>query len=220
MKTTILLLVTLALAGNLPAVSLYQIDTFDADTASWNNNAGTTSTADTGLTGGAYLEVTSSGTGGRGSRLVTFNSGQWTGDYLTAGIQAFNFDALSAGLDPLNLRFAFDGPGGWFITTNVLLPNSTSVSTLESFSFSIVPSEVTATGSTGTGSYADTFSNVTEFEILAAENIPNEGPGGNLTGDQINAVLWIDNLQAVPEPSVLAISAIAVFSFAARRRRS
>ena len=200
-------------------MTLFQIDTFDSGTASWGNNGGTTSNQDTGLVGGPYLQVTTTGGGGGGSRLVSFNSDQWTGDYLAAGVTSFNFDALNGGNDPLDLRFAFDGPGGWFVTSSSLLDNSTSVSSLQSLSFSIAPEDVIAAGFSGTGNYTDTFSNVTEFEILAATDIPEEGPNGNLAGDQIDAALWIDNIQAVPEPSVVAISAMALLGFLARRRR-
>ncbi|MGJ8726019.1 MAG: hypothetical protein ACSHYB_15800 [Roseibacillus sp.] len=219
MKLQNLSIAAIILTSNAGAVTLNQIDTFDSGLAAWGNNAGSTSVQDTGLAGGSYLQVTSSGGGGRGSRLATFNSSQWTGDYLTSGVTGFNLDALNGGTDSLNLRFAFDGPGGWFITSSALLANSTSISDLQSFSFSIEPGDVSAAGSSGTGIYADTFSNVTEFEILAAASIPGEGGGGNLTGDQIDATLWIDNIQAIPEPSVAVISTIALLGFAIRRRR-
>ena len=219
MRIKTLFIAVVALSHNASAVTLSQIDTFDAGVSSWDNNGGTTSTQDTGLAGGSYLQVAATGGGGQGSRLATFNSDQWTGDYLTVGVASFEFDALNDGADPLNLRFAFDGPGGWFITSSILLPTSNTQSDLQSFTFSIAPGDVTAAGSTGTGIYADTFFNVTEFELLAAEGIPSEGGGGNLSGDPISATLWIDNIQAVPEPNLTTISAIVILAFAGRRRR-
>ncbi|PWB73274.1 MAG: hypothetical protein C3F15_10055, partial [Holophagae bacterium] len=84
---------TLAMATAVPAwaVDPLQVDDFeDGTTMGWEEGAPSpnppVNVADGGPggAGDAYLENTSSGGTGAGSRMVMFNNAQWTGDYVAA----------------------------------------------------------------------------------------------------------------------------------------
>jgi hypothetical protein len=95
-----------------------QVNTFENGTVeSWNNGVGNPSATlmnvSTGGPAGVndnYLKLTSTGTGGVGSRLVTLNRDPpWTGSYATAGVTKIEMDFLhlsSPGNGTLSMRVA------------------------------------------------------------------------------------------------------------------
>lgn len=56
--------------------------------------------------GDAYLQITSVSGNGPGTRLVVFNSTQWAGDYMAAGITAISMDVDNLGATDLELRLS------------------------------------------------------------------------------------------------------------------
>src|SRR5689334_17209536 len=102
-------------------VHVGQIDTFgNGTTQNWATgllgapNPVPPENVSSGGPGGAgdnFLLLQSIGGLGAGSRLTVINfSGQWAGDYLTAGINAIAFDAINLGSTPLALRLLFENP--------------------------------------------------------------------------------------------------------------
>jgi hypothetical protein len=167
-----------------------------------------------------YMSHLSDGGGASGKWLMWSDESQWRGDYLSAGVTAISLWAnVSAGSNPVSMRIAFDGPGGWFASS------AQSVGTgWANYAFTLAPANfnhVTASG--GSGLFADTFSGVTRFEILAGTGAVSYRSGGDIVqaGNSVNTIL-LDNISAVPEPSTCAplfVGAAGACAFALRRAR-
>ncbi|BCX47994.1 hypothetical protein HAHE_19020 [Haloferula helveola] len=192
------------------AVVLFQLETFDSPT-NWTSGAQnpsppviTFNTGPTG-TGDSSLQITSSPGSGPGSRLIAYNEVDWAGDYLGAGIHALTMDLRNQSSISSYIRVAVNGPGGWFVTPAQELGR---FSTWTSASFDLTPGSLIDVGGSDA---AATLGNVTEIRILHSTTDSFRGETGLRT-------LRVDNIQAVPEPSVglLALGA-ALFSF--RRRK-
>ena len=205
-----------------PAATLFQVDDFSSGVAGWAEGGPSPNpplVADTGLSGGPYLRNDSAGGGGPGSRLVMWNDSQWTGDFIGAGVDAISFDALSTGLAPVDFRFAFDGPGGWFYTESIRIDDFASGPDLTSFLLPITSADLTH-ASGGSGVYADTMSGVTRMEIISSTGAPRTGVTPDvLRGDAIDATLLVDNIRAIPEPGSLSLLLASLVIAAGRRRR-
>ena len=81
------------------ALSIGQIDDFqDNTTQNWTNGGDgappvlNIPNGGPGGMGDHYIQVTSNGGGGPGSRLTTFNRDQWLGDYISAGVTGIEMD--------------------------------------------------------------------------------------------------------------------------------
>lgn len=164
------------------------------------------------------LQVTSSGddtgTITAGSKLVVMNWAQWTGDYLTAGVQMIAADVNNVGSTDLNLRLAFRGPGlifrYWASSASIPLPAGSGWQTVV---FPIAPSDLTAAFEDGGDDVYATLADVAELRLLSAAN-------PNYRGDTIEAQLLVDNIIALPEPSrsVLLAAGLATLLILARWR--
>ncbi|WP_457651966.1 T9SS type A sorting domain-containing protein [Rhodocaloribacter sp.] len=105
-------LIVLVTFGTLWALTAGQTDDFeDGTTQGWRvGSAGApsppTNISDGGPLGAgdAYVEYTSTGTGGPGSKMTFFNDTQWTGDYITAGVKAIRMHVNNLGATDLDLR--------------------------------------------------------------------------------------------------------------------
>src|SRR5687768_4371857 len=98
------------------AVTVGQIDTFqDGTTENWFAGGGPfgavppvpPTNIPTGGPGGStdrYLHIAATGGSGAGSRLTAINGTQWTGNYLTAGVNAISIDVNNLGTTDLSLR--------------------------------------------------------------------------------------------------------------------
>lgn len=132
-----------------------------------------------------YLQLTSSGGAGAGSKLVVINSAQWTGDFLSAGVQYVNMYIKNLGNTTLNLRIALRGPGGDFWSVNpVLIAPLTDWQMIE---FSIQPSDMT-----GGTNLISTLSGITAVRILSSLS-------GGIVGDAIIAQIGLDNITATAQ---------------------
>ena len=107
------------------AIVVGQTDTFEnGTTQGWISGAVNPHPPVNIATGGPqgagdhFLKVTSSGGFGAGSKLVTFNTTQWIGNYTTAGIVAIGMDLNNLGNTDLVIRLALNGPGGEIATLN------------------------------------------------------------------------------------------------------
>ncbi len=106
-------LIVLVTFGTLWAITAGQVDDFeDGTTQSWTiGNVGgapfpPVNVPDGGPlgTGDAYVEYTSTGTNGAGSKMTMFNTNQWVGDYVTAGVTGFRVHLNNLGSNDLELR--------------------------------------------------------------------------------------------------------------------
>jgi hypothetical protein len=114
------------------------------------------------------------------------NSTQWTGDYIAAGITALTMDIKNFGGTNLNMRIAFEGPGGNFWSINPIAVSASS-------DWQLITFPVQAANLTGGTNVSTTLAGVTEVRIL-------HSVAGGFKGDAIVAQIGLDNITAVTEP--------------------
>jgi hypothetical protein len=206
---------------------LGQIDTFqDGTTQGWGigvrgGSGGPVNVATGGPDGAGdrFLQATSTGGPRADGRLTVFNTSQWAGDYLTAGVNAIEMDLKNFGTSDLFIRVAqksgtlMNSPG--FVTTDAFdLPADGQ---WHHVLFLLGADSLTEVGSS-TLTLAALLSNVAELRII-------ESAKPALNGDVIAARIGIDNIRAtvIPEPStmVLLLTGCGFFGAARllRRRR-
>jgi hypothetical protein len=213
-------LAVLVLAAAQPATAVVagQVDDFqDGTTQNWF--VGATGPFDpanvpdggpAGL-GDAFLELTAIGGGGAGSRLTVINATQWTGDYTSAGVTEISMEVNNLGTTDLALRLFFadlaDNPGGAPNSAVSTLPVSVPAgSGWTSVSFPISAGDLTAFH----GDPATALAAVAEVRIF-------HNPSATYPGPPIQAVLGVDDIQAVPEPAAALLSAAALAGLAGLR---
>lgn len=200
---------TLALSP-VYAVTIGQTDDFeDGTTMGWHVGAGghpaPPANVDTGGPAGAgdaFLQLTALGGSGSGSKLAAFNTAQWMGDYITAGITHITMSVNNLGsADDLDLRllfinFAGGPPANIAITDAVHLPVGSG---WQNVSFDIRPAALTVLLGTAQGA----LSNVEELRIFhnpdADYPLPPNGPPA------VTALVGVDNIQAAPEPASILL---------------
>jgi PEP-CTERM motif len=202
------LVIGVALAHSLSAVTIGQIDTFESGTTEgWVAGGGPNgqnppvppfvqSTGGPTGTDDAFLVITSGGVFGPGSRLTAFNIfGQWAGNYLTNGVGAIAMDLINLGQTELTIRLNFENPfaGGDFAVTNTAITLDVG-SGWTHVLFPIGLGQHTAVGGTVSGALANT-------SVLRIMHAPGDDP------DAIAGVLGVDNITAaVPEPGTIAMT--------------
>ena len=217
---TLSALVLLSFVGPAGAIALGQLDDFqDGTTALWTNGGGIALPVVNIATGGPagagdrYIQVTA--TSQTAPRLTTFNRNQWLGDYIAAGVTAIEFDLINQGSVTLSIRLAFktdtsQASSGYLSLPVILAPGSG----WQHFSISITAANLTALF--GPAAYNTFFQNgFAELRII------NEAGSLNLNGDPVVGQLGIDNIRAVPEPTItmLALGGLLVIGGRLLRRR-
>jgi hypothetical protein len=213
-----------------------QVDTFeDGTTQGWLINLlgmnppppeALPANISTGGPGGAddnYLQLTSLGGTGAGSRLSVLNlDARWTGDYLAAGINAITMDLINLGINDLALRLVFEDPtvgpptNVAFSTDAVLLPAGGGWTRV---TFLIDPGSLTA----GLGDITAALTGTTAIRLYHSPT-PNF-PNPVFPIPAVVAQLGVDNIRAaaVPEPVTFVLAGISLAGLAAgaiRRRQS
>ena len=176
------------------AVSVGQTDDFqDGTTQGWGSGFPNPNPPVNIATGGPlgagdrYLEISANGGVGAGSRLIAFNTTQWSGDYATPSINLITAELNNLSATPLTMRLAIDGAGGKFSSTvGVALPAFSGWTPVE-FGFSA--SNFTA--SVGGLDINATLSSVSVLRILH-----NTVPDFN-AGPSVLATLGVDNITAL-----------------------
>jgi hypothetical protein len=197
-------------AAPAQAVSLGQVDDFQAGTTQgWGGGSLTTNIGTGGPTGAGdrYLQI-SAASGRLGANVLA----PWNGDYTAAGVSALSFDLNNFGPDPVALRITLFGAGGAFTTTSavVLAPGSGWVTVV----FGLGAADLTLTQ--GIGTLADTLANANTL-LIRHDSDPISPPGQS---NPVTATLGIDNVTAVPEPGTAGLLATGLAALAAGGRRS
>ena len=209
----------LALSCSAQAIVVGQLDDFqDGTTQNWTNGGIQGVPPVVNLDGGPagsgdrFIQVTSIGGQGAGNRLTVFNRDQWLGDYIDQGITSIELDLRNFSDVQLSIRIAFKqeiGPAvpGYVSQAFILAPNSGWVHAVFSLSMAaMIPIDSPV-------DYNTFFSgNFQEVRIINSIN-------PDLNGDPIAAQIGIDNIHAVPEPSVLALTALGVLPLVLSIRR-
>jgi hypothetical protein len=195
--------VALALSAT-PAVATIvfgQVDDFeDGTTMNWAGGPGQSNIPSGGPAGAGdnYLQIVSTGGGGPGSKMGSFNDNQWTGDYTTAGVTSIDADIRNFGTTgALHLRLLLFGDGGNFTSTIPFVV--TNDGAWHDAVFPITPADLTAVD--GGFDVAATLANITRFLIRHQPGAP-DGVGGS---PSIVGVMGMDNVTALPEPGTLGL---------------
>ena len=160
-----------------------------------------------------------------GARMTAFNFlGQWSGDYIGAGISRITMDANNLGPNPLELRLLFLDLVDPFVPMPVVanIAVSTvglalaSASGWTSLSFDISPTDLTPLFLT---SAVDALMNTDVLRIYhhSDDSFPAAGAGGSGI-DPVEAILGLDNITAVPVPPAMVLFVSGIAGLLARRR--
>ena len=231
MKLTLVALILLVLAAAFVApasgLTLGQFDDFeDGTTQNWTvgllgapHPAPPANIADGGPDGAGdnFLQLTSIGGGGPGSRLTALNLGQWAGDYIASGVQYLGMDLRNQGSTDLALRLLLSDPVAGPPGNAAFSTDAISLSAGGDWTrvyFAVDPSVFTAL----VGNAHDAFSGATELRIFhsASASYPPEPIAALLGVDNITALAAVP---AVPEPSTWSLFAASVGMLALLRRR-
>ena len=135
--------------------------------------------------GDAYLENTSVGGSGAGSKMIMFNNAQWTGDYNVLGPWlAIRAHMANFGTQILDMRVAVEGANGaWFASsTSMAIPAD---GMWYEVVFDLTESDMVLVG--GSGTLDSVLDDVVEMRILSSV-------APDWRGDSIQGVLGVDNI--------------------------
>ena len=201
------------------AITAGQIDDFqDGTTQNWLGIP-PTNAPDSGPNGmGDHaLSATSSGGGGPGSRLVTFNnSSAWTGDWTANGVTRIQLDVFNPNAFELTIRLAIAGPGGFgpFGSGDVHVTDGVVVnadSQWHALAFDVAAADFTSLNS---GDSATALADVSQFRIL-------HNASASWLGETVAGTFLLDNITAIPEPATatLALGSLAIALLTRKPRR-
>lgn len=204
---------------------LGQVDTFaDGTTQGWRAGGGPgggvpplppshMSSGGPGGVGDGYLLLQSLGSDGPGSRLTAFNTDQWAGDYVTAGITTLVMDVRNFGMTDLQLRLAlFNGPP---LTAPTEVGITSTQLVAAGGDWTRISFRIDAAGLTMLlGSADDLLRSVTELRLF-------HGPDPAFPPPAVAAALGVDNITAtqasVPEPGIAVSLAMGLVAVVTRR---
>jgi len=182
------------------AVAFGQLDDFQGgETLGWQQGAQSPQPPSIVSSGGpngagdAYLQNISVGGSGPGSKQIMFNTSQWLGDFISAGVTRIDAEMANFGNTPLAMRLSIQGgsDGTEVSSTNaVALPADRGV-------WHAVQFDLTAAGLTsiaGTSSLSQVLSDVTTFRLLSVAR----GPASR--GDTLASTLGVDDIRALTVP--------------------
>lgn len=182
------------------AITAGQLDDFeDGTTAGWSEGAFSTNPPVNVGTGGPdgaldnYVSNTSNGEFlSPGGRMTMFNTAQWTGDFVSAGISSIQMRLANFGTTPLAIRIAFEGAITQISSTNAFnLPPDGSWYTA---TFGLGPGDLSVVG--GAATVNAVLADVTMMRILSRSG----GPGWQ--GDEIAGVMGVDRVLAMVPSAV------------------
>lgn len=165
--------------------------------------------------GDNYLQLTSVGGLGAGSKLAVLNLAQWAGNYAAAGVTGLSVDVRNFGPTTVALRLLLENPKGaaptdLAITTPVILPPGGPWTPV---SFSLLPGDLKLLQ----GNVDVLLGGVTALRFF-------HGGADAFPGESLIAQIGIDNVRAlgaqrVAEPGSLALLTLSLAGGALLRRR-
>jgi hypothetical protein len=222
-------LVVIAIACQLRAdPAPGQIDTFQDGTArNWFTGGGPSgqpatppaviSTGGPGGAGDAFMSLIALGGNGPRSRLTVANSTQWAGNYVAAGVTLIEMDVNNRGTNDLSLRIGVadtspTGPQNAAFTTSAIFLPAGSGWVHVSFPFA----QTDLTPLIGNAQAALAAAASLHLYHSPSPNFPN--PVNPIPA--IVADLGVDNIRAVPEPSIAwaCLMVSALYASHCRRR--
>jgi hypothetical protein len=202
--TTALLLAT-CLAAQALAITLNQVDDFEDGTEmGWRESSFSPNPPSNVASGGPggvednYLQNISAGEF-EGSRMIMFNTTQWSGNYLAAGVERITADMANLGSTDLAMRVALakgTSPqfATWYVSADpVNLPASSGWTQA---SFGLSEDDLICINACGVSTLEDVLANVDMVRLLSA-TMPR------FQGDQIAATLGVDNISALEAMEVV-----------------
>ena len=152
--------------------------------------------------GDRYLQLLSFGGFSADSKMIMFNTAQWTGNYNTAGVNRITAQMANFGTTILYMRIAFRS------STGNLFGSSTAAMLPADGVWRAVTFDLTESGMTnisGTQTMAEALNSISEMRILSAIG----GPAFN--GDTMAGALGLDNLRAEVIPITVPVITEFVF---------
>jgi hypothetical protein len=198
----------LSLADRVVAVSLGMVDDFQAGTtAGWGGGAPAAIVPNVGPTGAGDNALSITATTGR---VAIVNTAQWTGDYGAAGVTKILVDVRHQNTFPLQLRLGLasgavgsGGAGDTYVSAvAVPAPNDGQ---WHRVALSLAPADFVphTANSNPSPNAAAALANVSHLRIL-------HNPVANFLGANGPATLFLDNIQTIPEPTALVLTACAI----------
>jgi len=178
-----------------------QVDTFENGTLqSWQAgnpvNPNPPTNVATGGPAGAddnFLRIRSHGSFGAGGKLVVFNENQWSGNYLSAAVNAIQMQVNNLGTTNLVLRLILED-GNHFQSLTTFAPvNVAPGSGWNTVSFSLAAANMRG------GTYNTVMGSVTELNLVHSSSVISD----RSAAPNIAAQLGIDNITAVAGPPAL-----------------
>ena len=167
------------------------------------------------------LQLTSDGGSGEGSRLVIYNQHQWAGDYVAVGVGGIRMKVKNVGDTDLVLRLAMKSADDLTFLATTKAAAVSAGSAWQIAVFSIEPEDLTIVE--GTGDPTSVLENVVTLRLMHAPE-PAWSGKSEPPVPAIAAQLLVDDIEAVPEPTLAWLQLTALSSLLAilrlRRRRS
>lgn len=207
-KTLCLLPALLAATLACGQITLSSIDTFATNAEGWvTGQPSTYPTQNAGLSHdgvSGYLFHDSDSVSSGGKWLTWNTSSDWIGDYISAGVTSVSFWANNQSGADRFFWIEFTGPGGSFLSSAFTLPGDGNWA---SYTLDLSSTSYFA-GSGGTQVWADTFGAVSRISMSAddADALTYESGGPMIVKPTTSTTtIFIDDLMAVPEPSLLGL---------------
>lgn len=184
-------LAALAVPVVASAIVLGQTDDFEGGTTQAWRHGGPSPVPPTNVASGgpqgagdAYLRVVALGSVSPGGRLVAFNTQQWTGDYIGAGIDVIRADVKNPDGSALPLRVGFESTTTRYVSTDpFLIPGDGA--------WHEVLFDLTQMSNVGGGAtLEEVLADVRTARLISAADAPA------WQGDPVAAEFGIDNIEA------------------------
>jgi hypothetical protein len=194
------LLLPMCLCSQVSAITLNQVDDFEDGTEmEWregfspNPPTNEASGGPAGLDDNFLQNVSLGGEGFEGTRMIMFNTAQWSGDYLAAGVERIAADMANLGSTELSMRIALaKGTSAqfatWYVSADPLILPEDSGWTEGNFGLSA--DDLVCVNACAVATLEEVLANVDILRILSS-TVPR------FQGDQIAATLGVDNISAL-----------------------
>jgi len=189
-----------------------QVDTFEDGTLmAWEGaNPENIPTGGPGGAGDHFMRLTSVGGSGPSSRLAVRNTLQWSGNYLTAGVDRVTFHMLYLGTEVLSMRAVLWEPATTQFTSTVPIMISASAE-WQTLSFDLRESALTRVA--GSATYNEVITGASQLMFR------HQSGGPSSAGTPIATTAGFDNIAAVPEPGTIfaLLGGVAILALRFRR---